>query len=144
MEVLRIDLVFSYWIYAWYVLYTFKMIRYSPKLALTIGLIYNFMILIMMLLYDTRIKTIISFIVINTLIKVFPLYYLINEKILLKDVYFTIGLFIVFIIWLHINNQSLKGNAKIIYNSLLYGKNKTPLMALLQKINNTIKKEFKT
>ena len=120
------------------------MIRYSPKLALTIGLIYNFMILIMMLLYDTRIKTIISFIVINTLIKVFPLYYLINEKILLKDVYFTIGLFIVFIIWLHINNQSLKGNAKIIYNSLLYGKNKTPLMALLQKINYTIKKEFKT
>ena len=82
MEVLRIDLVFSYWIYAWYVLYTFKMIRYSPKLALMIGLIYNFMMLIMMLLYDTRIKTIISFIVINTLIKVFPLYYLINEKIL--------------------------------------------------------------
>jgi len=116
------------------------MIRYSPKLALLLGLIYNSVMLLMMFLYHTKTKTIISFIVINTFIKLLPLYYLINEKILSKDVYFTIGLFIVFIIWLHINNQSLKGNAKIIYNSLLYGKNKTPLMALLQKIQQNYKK----
>jgi len=134
MGVLRFDLVFSYWIYLWYLLYTFKMTSYSPKLALLLGLIYNSVMLLMMFLYHTKTKTIISFIVINTFIKVLPFYYLINENIRIKDVYFTLGLFVLFIIWLHINKQSLTGNLKLIYDSLIYSKNKTPLMNLFQKI----------
>ena len=49
------------------------------------------------------------------------------------------GLFLIYIIWLHINNQSLIGNIKIIHNSLLYGKNKTPFMNLLSKIETNFK-----
>ena len=139
MSSLRIDLVFSYWIYAWYILYAFKMTTYSPKFALLLGLIDNMVMLIMMILYGTSKKTIFYFIVINTLIKVVPLYYLRNEKLQLKDIYFTLGLFVVFIIWLTINNQSLTGNAKTIYTSLLYGENKTPFMAFLKQIQNNYK-----
>lgn len=139
MAALRIDLVFSYWIYIWFILYIFKYTNYSPKFALTLGVLDNIVLLFLMLIWGTSVKTIIWFIIINTLIKVMPLYYLRNEPYKMKDVYFTMGLFFIYIIWLHINNQSLVGNIKIIHNSLLYGKNETPFMNLLRKIETNFK-----
>ena len=140
MTVLRADLVFSYWIYVWFILYIFKYTIYSPKFALTIGLLDNIVMLFLMFIWGTSVKTIIWFIIINTLIKVVPLYYLNDEIYKIKDIYFTIVLFLIFIFWLHINKQSLVGNIKTIHNSLLYGKNETPFMNLLSKLE----KNFKT
>jgi len=136
---LRVDLVFSYWVYFWYILYAFKITTFSPKFPLILGLIDNIIMLGLMLLYGTSKITIFYFIIINTLIKALPLYYLRNERIKLKDIYFTILLFGIFVLWLHLNRQSLFGNIKIIHDSLLYGQDKTPFMALLDKI----KKNFK-
>ena len=140
MAALRIDLVFSYWIYLWFILYIFKYTIYSPKFALTLGLLDNIVLLFLMFTWGTSVKTIIWFIIINTLIKIMPLYYLRTEPYKMKDVYFTMGLFLIYIIWLHINNQSLVGNIKIIHDSLLYGKNETPFMNLLSKIENNFKR----
>ena len=134
MAALRGDLVFSYWIYTWFILYELKFTEYSPKFPLILGVIDNLIMLILMILYGTSRRTIFYFVVINTLIKVLPLYYLRDESIKLTDVYFTCGLFIVFVFWLHVNKQSLVGNIKLIYDSLLYGKDQTPFMALLKKI----------
>ena len=139
MAALRGDLVFSYWIYLWFILYEFKIINYSPKFPLILGLIDNIIMLIMMLLYRTSRRTIFYFIIINTLIKVFPIYYLRNETIKINDIYFTCILFFIFIIWLHINKQSLIGNIKLIHDSLLYGKDETPFMSLI----NNIQKNFR-
>ena len=140
MVALRVDLVFSYWVYVWFVLYFLNYTKYSPKIALILGLIDNIVMLFLMIVWSTSLKTIIWFIIINTLIKVVPLYYLRNESFKMKDIYFTIGLFLIYIIWLHINSQSLVGNIKTIYNSLLYGKNETPFMNLLSKIEGNFKK----
>lgn len=139
MAALRADLVFSYWIYIWYILYAFKITIFSPKFPLILGLIDNIIMFGLMLLYSTSRETIFYFIVINTLIKIVPLYYLRKEQIQMKDIYFTCILFVVFIAWLYINKQSLIGNLKVIHDSLLYGQNKTPFMAIL----NQIKKNFK-
>jgi len=139
MPVLRPDLVFSYWVYFWFILYAFKITNYSPKFILTLGLIHNIIMLSLMLMYGTSKRTIFYFIIINTLIKVAPLYYLRNEPIMMKDIIFTILLFIIFIIWLHINRQSLYGNAKLIHDSLLYGQDKTPFMALINKLKINFK-----
>lgn len=140
MATLRADLVFSYWIYFWYILYVFKITTYSPKFPLILGLIDNIIMLILMLLYGTSHRTIFYFIIINTIIKVVPLYYLINQPIMMKDIYFTIFLFGIFIVWLHINKQSLFGNIKIIHDSLLFGQDKTPFMALINNIKTNFKK----
>ncbi len=134
MAALRADLIFSYWIYAWYLLYAFKFTSYSPKFALILGLIDNMVMLGLMLLYGTSRRTIFYFIVINTLIKVVPLYYLSGEKIKMTDIYFTSGLFVVFVLWLHLNSQNLVGNMKLVHDSLVYGKDETPFMALLNKV----------
>lgn len=139
MAALRGDLVFSYWIYTWFILYEFKFTGYSPKFPLILGVIDNLIMLILMILYGTSRRTIFYFIVINTLIKILPLYYLRNESIKLTDVYFTCGLFLLFVFWLHVNKQSLVGNIKLIHDSLLYGKDQTPFMALLKKIKSNYK-----
>ena len=135
MQALRFDLVFSYWIYAWYLLYAFNIIiSYSPKFALLLGLVENSIMLLLMLVYGTSKETIFYFILINALIKGLPLYYLRHQTIHSKDIYFTGGLFVLFIIWLYINKQSLVGNMKIVYESLLYGRDQTPFMSLLKKV----------
>jgi len=130
---LRFDLVFSYWIFIWYIIYAFRITHYSPKFAIALGLLDNIVMLILMILYGTRVKTIFIFVVINIFIKVIP-YYLINKSITIQDVYATFILFLIFILWLHINNKNLTGNIKIIYDSLLKGEDNTPFMNLLKKI----------
>ena len=139
MAALRFDLVFSYWIYLWYILYIFKITIFSPKFPIILGLLDNIIMLFLMLMYGTSKRTIFYFIIINTLIKIVPLYYLKNEPLKMKDIYFTILLFIIFILWLHLNKQSLFGNIKLIHDSLLFGQNNTPFMAFINKL----KKNFK-
>lgn len=139
MAALRSDLVFSYWIYFWYILYAVKITSYSPKFPLILGLIHNIIMLSLMFLYGTSKRTIFYFIIINTLIKAVPLYYLRNESLQMKDIWFTGFLFIIFIIWLHLNKQTLFGNIKLIHDSLLYGQNKTPFMAFINKLKMNFK-----
>ena len=133
MKSLRFDLVFSYWIFAWFILYLCNITIYSPKFAFILGLIENLFILIMMIIKGTKKITIIYFIIINFLIKVLPIYYLRDETIRMKDVYMTVLLFVIFILWLYINNISIIENIKIIYNSLIYGENKTPFMKFFSR-----------
>lgn len=140
MALLRVDLVFSYWIFIWFLLYELNFTKYSPKFALILGIIDNIIMLVLMILYGTSRRTIFYFIVINTLIKIVPLYYLRVQPIKLNDMYFTGGLFLLFVIWLHLNAQSLVGNMKVIYDSLLYGKDHTPFMALLKQIKTNYKR----
>jgi len=134
MRIIRIDLIFSYWIFLWFIFYIFGLTNLNPVFAIEIGIIYNAFMLLLMLIYNTSTAHIIYFIIVNTFIKLLPFYYLRHEKIRIIDIYSTIGLFICFVIWLHINNESLTGNSKLIYESLIYGKNKTPFIALLEKI----------
>jgi len=136
---LRADLVFSYWIFIWYLLYIFHFTIYNPKFAIMLGLIDNIIMFLMMILYGTSIKNIIFFIIINIFIKVIPYYYLMDKPIKYVDIYVTVIIFIIFILWLHINKESLTGNIRIIYDSLLYDKNTTPIMNILSNLKNNYK-----
>ena len=137
---IRPDLIFSYWIYVWYILYAFHFTTFNPKIALLIGLIDNIIMLILMLHYGTKTKTIFWFIVINTFIKIVPLYYLRKDVFKWKDIYFTCILFVLFIFWLHMNKQSLIGNIKLIHDSLFYNQENTPFLILINKIEKNIRK----
>lgn len=131
-KALRPDLVFSDWIFIWFILYAFKFVTFSPKFGLILGLLNNTIMLILMLLYGKSFRTMVFFVIINIFIKIAPLYYLRNERIKWRDIYFTFGLFFLYIIWLHINRQSLIGNLKLVYKSLIYGLDKTPVMAFIK------------
>ena len=99
---MRLDFIFSYWIFAWYLCYVFKWTHYNPKLALMLGLIENGMIMILMIYYNTPL---VYFLLVNMIIKVIP-YMTIQRRIEWDDMYPTAGLFFVYLIWLKINGQS--------------------------------------
>jgi hypothetical protein len=137
-NLIRPDLIFSYWIFLWFILYVFNFTNYSPKFALILGALEN-IIMGILLLMSNKLKTAFMFVIILTLIKLLPLYYVRNAPIRIKDIYFTLGMFILFIIWLHINNQSILGNINMIYTSLLHGNKNTPLIAFAEYIKTNIK-----
>ena len=99
----RIDFVFSYWIFAWYLLYEFKIVNDNPKIALTIALIENFIGLFLMIYYSNSKNHILSFIIIMTLIKIIPLWRLRNTDYEFNSLYIMISLFMIFLLWLSIN-----------------------------------------
>jgi len=139
MAIIPPHMVFSYWILVWFILYYFKLTQFSPKFAITVGILENIVLFIFMIIWGTSLRTKIWFVIINTLIKILPFYYLRNEPYNLKDIYFTFGLFLLFVIWLHINKENLIGNAKLMYDSFIYGKDNTPFMRLLHKIESNFK-----
>ena len=140
MKLQRLDLIFSYWIFAWYLLYITKITRYSPKFIIILGIIENMILLFFMIQNGSTIETIIKFIVINTFIKILPYYSIRNDKIIKKDIVASIVLFIIYIVWLYINKETLLQKYNKIYNSLIQNKNDTPGMIMMNFILKQVNK----
>lgn len=130
MKIITPDLIFSDWIFAWYLLYAFRIVKISPKFALIIGLIENLIMLSLVVVYGRHTVTAFQFAGVIFLIKIIPLYYLRNERIKTVDLIYTGLIFILFNFWLYLRGQTFFSNALTIHDSLLYGKNKTPFMSL--------------
>ena len=128
---MRIDLIFSYWIFAWYLLYMAKVVRYKPKLAILLGIIDNTIMLVGMILYGSNLRTILTFITINIFIKLLPYYSLRREKIRVSDWKPTIILFLIYCCWLYFNQENLVGNYRKLFDSLIHNRNDTPVMKFI-------------
>lgn len=102
---MRVDFVFSYWIFTWYLLYVFGATTYNPKIALVLGVIHNTIMLLIMFYYKNDWIHIATFCFINTFLKVIPLWTVRNDPYLWKDFYALIYLFIIFVVWIFINGQ---------------------------------------
>ena len=112
---MRFDLVFSYWIFAWYVLYALQLTTFNPKIALVIGLIHNTGLLLTMIYYKNDWIHIATFCFINTFIKVIPLWTVRNDPYRWKDFYAFVIYYMIHLVWLFVNQHTLdiKGLQKI-------------------------------
>lgn len=128
---MRLDFIFSYWILAWYIAYIIKFTDYIPKFALIAGILENLVVLIYMIRFGSNLRTISRFLFVNAIIKVLPLYTIIDAPIRTKDIIATCVYFIFYLGWLFINQESLTGNYKRIMDSLVNNRDETPLMKLL-------------
>jgi hypothetical protein len=131
---LRIDLVFSYWMFFWYILYTLKFTIYSPKFIIGFGIIENIIMLLLMIYYKTRPITIMYFLTINFFIKIIPFYMMLNERIKISDIYATIVLFIIYSIWVYLNGETVIEYHNKIFESLIYDKNETPFISFMNYV----------
>ena len=131
---MRFDLIFSYWIFAWYLLYMAKIVSYKPKLASLLGIIDNTIMLIGMIFYGSNLRTVLSFVFINTFIKLLPYYSLRHETIRSIDWKPTAIVFLLYCCWLYFNQEDLTGNYKKVFDSLIHNRNDTPMMQLLAKV----------
>jgi hypothetical protein len=133
---IRIDLVFSYWIFAWYLAYMTKLTPYNPKWGLMLGIVENILQTIVLVLYNASLSSILLFLLINLAIKGIPLYTIYNTKSTTKDIYALALLFAIYIQWVHVNGETVIGYYQKIFDSILHNKNETPTMWLISKLRN--------
>ena len=132
---IRPDLIFSYWIYVWYILYIFKVLKYNPKLAIIFGMIENLIMFILMCIYNTKKILVVLFIIMFIILKLIPLYTIWNDKIQFNDdIKNTSLLFIIYLLWIHLNQLTITDALTNAKNLILHNKNTMPGMTILQKI----------
>jgi hypothetical protein len=130
---IRPDLIFSYWIYLWYILYIFKVLKYNPKLAIIFGMIENLIMFILMCIYNTKKILVVLFIIMFIILKLIPLYTIWNDKIRFNDdIKNTTLLFIIYLLWIHFNQLNITDALTNAKNLILHNKNTMPGMKILQ------------
>lgn len=132
-KTLRYDYIFSYWIFAWFIIYIFKITSYSPKFVIIVGIIANLFLLLFLIISKSTLYNITKFIIINSFIKGIPLLIVWKDKIVIKDIKASIILIIIYLMWLYLNS-GIK-NFMEIYEEIIYN----------YKINDNYKKyEYQT
>lgn len=130
---ISIDTIFTYWILVWYFFYISRIITYSPKIALILGIIHNLVTLSLLLYYKIflqigKYQTIFSFISIMILVKVIPLYIIRKDKYRWKDFVFLCFLFLIYSLWI---NENVLIIQEKIFHAILYNMRETPFMMLV-------------
>ena len=130
----RFDYVFSYWIFAWFILYYLKLTTYSPLFILLVGVVDN-TFLFFSVINKKEIALRIEFLIINFFIKILPIIIIIksnNNKIKISDILATIILLLLYIIWMIINRKIIIENNQLIIKI----QRTTPFYNLVRKLMN--------
>lgn len=130
---IRFDYVFSYWIFAWYVLYEIGIVEYNPKFALTIGIIENILVLLFMIYCKNSLIYIFLFCIVNFVIKVIPLWRLRNTNYYQDDIIASFMLFIIYLFWLLFNRINIKGMMQNSIKSIKMNRPNLPFIKLISK-----------
>lgn len=123
---IRPDLIFSYWIFAWFLLYIMKIIYFSPKFVIFLALFQNIANLLYIAIKNAPYIVLIKYCVVIICIKFIPFYVMRNDTIKISDIMFTFFLFLVYLIWLYMNNITVFEVYKKIGNALLHNTNEIP------------------
>ena len=147
-RILRFDLIFSYWLLLWFIIYYFYnsffpktsyiaiIIKkyFNPQLGLIIGLFENFLMFLFLIVYGV-IFDIIMFFISVLLFKGLPIYLLRNDKIKWKnDFFMLLVFFLVYVFHLYINGTTVYNVYVKTAKSLIERKNQTPLYNLISEI----------
>ena len=83
-----------------------------------------------MILYKNSLTYILLFILLNTVIKVIPLWTLRGSPIMLRDIYVFIVIFFLYLVWLWINNISLINLVSDSFNAVTHNMPFTPIKSV--------------
>jgi hypothetical protein len=112
--------IFSYWIFAWFILYYFGLIKYNPLFILIVGYILTLFELIYMIFKGISYYNFIKYFIINVIIKFIPILLILIKinfqiNIKLEDVYIS---FILALIYIYVMSMTNK-NPYIYYKMML-------------------------
>lgn len=115
MQYIRLDYVFSYWIFFWYLMYVIGAVSISPKLVLCFAMLFN--AISFSTLIHRRVKTykIIKFFAMNAIIKYLPLFSLLHDRITLDQFIATALFFVAYLIYVRVGNGSIYDTYKSLY-----------------------------
>lgn len=138
---INIDLILSYWIFIWFLLFCFGLVKYNPFFLLCIGLLFSFIEIYYLISKKISEYNIIKFTIINIIIKSIPIIILIlmkKNKCNTNDILFSISFVSIYLLYLHFNNTNIIEIYNRILNGLLNENNsdyyKTNISKLYDKI----------
>jgi len=131
----RIDLYFSYWILAWFILYWFEFTRYNPKFAILFATIINVLLLLYLFIKKINLNYISLFVLIQIIIKFIPYILIQNRHMKKQDYVATIILFVVYLFWVHSNDLTFYGMMNHEIHTFLNEKYETPMMNLFYTVS---------
>lgn len=128
---LRVDYIFSYWVLLWYVLFMLNVTTYNPLFLLYVALFLN-----VLGIYDklSSMKNTLIYIFIIILIKVIPIYSIRDTIIKIEDIYVSLLLFFIYLLWIFMNDISFK------HIHLELKKNQGPIFLAINKMINLSKR----
>lgn len=103
----RPDLIFSYWIIVWYVLYIIGFVPYNPKYLFILGIALAGIQFCVMLVYRKSFSYIMAFIIANLILKGVPLFTIFGRKTTKEDVFAMVLSVAMYTLWLKLNNKNL-------------------------------------
>jgi hypothetical protein len=110
IEMISMDMILSYWLFVWWIMYELGIVRENPKLMLIIGLIVNVIMLLIKIVQGSG--TLLPFVIINTIIKVFPLLMLMRTRISEEDVEGSLIVVLIYVLWVILNVNKVKRYVK--------------------------------
>jgi hypothetical protein len=125
----RFDYLFSYWDFLWYILYELKLVSYNPKASIMFALFANLILLSAMLYYSY--SYILFFIMAVMVTKVFPLWRVWKYPLYPKDIYAMLCIFMIYCLWLWMNQVKLTNIFKTQLNHVKENKPVGPAMYVL-------------
>ena len=132
LQDIRPDYLFSYWVFAWYVLYMTGIVTPNPKFAILVALLENIVVLVSMLYLRVNPKKIYYFFIMILLVKGIPLWTLRKTTITKRDVAATVGLLLMYVGWI-IGDEKVNASFKA-YMQMLDPTIQTPGMLLLARV----------
>jgi hypothetical protein len=148
---IRFDYIFSFWVFAWFLIYYFTVSKNSkigifiktycnPSIALYFAFIENILTFIVLLVFQNTIWTAFKFLIMMISIKIIPIYLLRNEKLNPIHGLLSLGiLFSIYNIYLFMNDTNIYDVYSRTIYSLIEGKNETPLFHLVDVIMKNLK-----
>lgn len=138
----RVDYFFSYWVFAWFLIYyigphnAFIHNNLNPKLAVLISLIENFFMFFFIVLQQKWFICL-KFLTMILLFKGIPLYLLRNTKMILpNDIHVFLALFLIYNMYLLVMQQNIFTIYKQSYENIISGKNNTPFFFVLHWLSS--------
>ena len=113
----RMDLIFSNWLFIWYIFYRLKFVKYNPTFAIAFALFVNIIQLFFMILYKNSFIIISVFVIVIFLMKVIPLWLLRKTKFNTNQIVYSIVFFLLYLVWIFIVDNPFE-LIKNTYNSI--------------------------
>ena len=101
----RVEFIFSNWIFVWYVAYVLGLTKFNPKMVLILGIIHNICLSLVVLYFTRDYLRVIIFCVGLLLYKGVPLWTVRHAAYRLKDFYALVVYFLIFTVWLSVNGR---------------------------------------
>ena len=106
-RIITVDRFFSIWIFLYTILYFLGIFPYNPVILISIALIFFIFSLFIIIPRLNQRSLLIYYITINTIGKIIPLFIIMNRKITIYDIIFTISFILLYVAYMFIVKEDI-------------------------------------